>query len=75
MISAVKIQDLKPGVKAMITSLVGSESDVARLSAMGIRGGASIQLLRQGSPCIVQVEQSRLCLRPNKQTQILVQPD
>lgn len=74
MISAVRIQDLKRGEKAMITALVGNESEIARLCAMGIRGGASIELLRRGSPCIIQVEQSRICLRPNRQTQILVTP-
>ncbi len=74
LISAVRIQDLRAGEQATVTSLVGNESEIARLAAMGIRGGASIALLRRGSPCIVQVEQSRICLRPNRQTQILVQP-
>lgn len=74
MISAVKIQDLKQGEKALVAALVGNEAEIARLSAMGIRGGASIEILRRGSTCIVQVDQSRICLRPQPHTQILVRP-
>jgi Fe2+ transport system protein FeoA len=42
---------------------------------MGLRGGARLQLLQEGSPCILQVDETRLCLRAANQLQILVQPE
>jgi Fe2+ transport system protein FeoA len=74
-ITAVKLQDLKAGDKASVLSLCGSECEIARLSAMGLRGGARLQLLQEGSPCILQVDETRLCLRAANQLQILVQPE
>jgi Fe2+ transport system protein FeoA len=74
-ITAVKLQDLKAGDKACVLSLCGSECEIARLAAMGLRGGARLQLLREGSPCILQVDETRLCLRATEELQILVQPE
>jgi hypothetical protein len=34
-----------------------------------------LQLLQEGSPCILQVDETRLCLRAANQLQILVQPE
>lgn len=75
MITAVKLEDLREGDRASVLSLVGNQYDIARLSAMGIRGGARLQLLREGVPCIIGLDDSRLCLRPNKDLQIMVRPD
>ncbi len=75
MITAVKLEDLRAGDCASVLSLVGNGQDIARLSAMGIRGGARLQLLREGTPCIIGLDDSRLCLRPNKDLQIMVRPD
>ncbi len=74
MVAAVRIQELKVGDRGEITSLTGSEYDLSRLSSLGLRGGARIRMLRAGSTCIVELDESRICLRTGKDTQILVQP-
>jgi Fe2+ transport system protein FeoA len=74
-ITAVKLQDLKAGDKASVLSLCGSECEIARLAAMGLRGGARLHLLKAGWPCILHVHETRLCLRATNQLQILVQPE
>lgn len=75
MIKAVKLQDLRNGDQACIESMMGSDQEISRLAALGIQGGARLQLLRRGSPCIIQLEDSRICLRTGKQLQILVRPE
>lgn len=74
MIASVSLEQLKTGDRATISALAGSDQEVARLSALGLRGGAQIEVVRQGRTCIVQLEQTRLCLRPNRQTKIYVCP-
>jgi Fe2+ transport system protein FeoA len=39
---------------------------------MGLREGARVQMVRQGSPCIVRLEHSRLCFRESEMSSILV---
>jgi Fe2+ transport system protein FeoA len=73
-IASVRIQELKTGDLAEITSLVGSEHDLSRLSSLGLRGGARVRMLRSGSTCIVELDESQICLRTGAETQIMVQP-
>jgi Fe2+ transport system protein FeoA len=74
-IAAVDLEQMKTGERATISALVGTDQELARLSALGLRGGVSIEMVRPGRTCIVQLEQTRLCLRPNRQTKIYVSPE
>lgn len=74
-VAAVRIQDLKPGDSAQITNLVGPERDLSRLSSLGLRGGAHVKMLRSGATCIVELDDSRICLRTAGGTQIFVELD
>jgi len=53
--------------------LVGPRG-VQALAELGVRVGCRLQLLRPGSPCLVQIEGSRLSLRGDDSLQILVRP-
>jgi Fe2+ transport system protein FeoA len=45
---------------------------VCRLAELGLCVGCRLEVLRGGSPCLVQVGDSRLSLRGDFATQILV---
>ena len=47
---------------------------IGRMAELGVRVGSRLQLLRGGSPCLLQVDGSRLSLRNDWSTQILVRP-
>ncbi len=74
MITAVTLDQLKDGDRAIISSLSGSDVELARLSALGLRSGVEVEMIRHGRTFIVQLEQTRLCLRPNRHTKIFVCP-
>lgn len=75
MIKAVRIQELAQGDQAVVTQVSGHDDDLARLCALGFRSGIRIQIVRSGQPCIVQLEETRLCLRPDSTLRILVAPE
>lgn len=54
---------MKAGECASIVELVGDSSQVHRLQEMGLRAGATIRMLKPGTPCLVALEGKRLSLR------------
>jgi ferrous iron transport protein A len=63
---------LAAGQVAEIFAVGGAAALTRRLSEMGLREGAQIQMIRRGSPCIVRLERSRLCFREGELSNILV---
>jgi ferrous iron transport protein A len=63
---------LAAGQIAEIFQVAGLPAHTRRLGEMGLREGARVQMLRQGSPCIVRLENSRLCFRESEMSSILV---
>lgn len=55
--------------------MAGEPDWVGRLAELGIRVGVRVQMLRDGSPCLLQVGGGRLSLRGEQATQVLVRPD
>ena len=51
-----------------------NEVTATRLAEMGVRIGSRLRVLQSGSPCLLQVGESRLSLRGDWATQILVRP-
>jgi Fe2+ transport system protein FeoA len=47
---------------------------VGRLAELGLRQGCRLQMLQPGAPCLLQVDNCRLCLRGSDCTQVLVRP-
>ena len=64
---------LQTGECAEVADLSGEPTWVSRLAELGLRVGVRLQMLQQGSPCLVQLDGSRLSLRGDC-VQILVRP-
>ena len=66
---------LSAGNKAQVRELVGKPDQVQRLEELGLRGGATVEMVQNGSPCIIRLEDSKLCFRPNEAMGVLVQAE
>jgi ferrous iron transport protein A len=55
-----------------VADIAGEESCVNRLAELGMRIGSRLQVLQPGSPCLLQIGESRLSLRGEWNMQILV---
>lgn len=54
--------------------VAGEPGWVSRMAELGLRSGSRLQVLRSGSPCLLEVGRSRLSLRWDATLQILVRP-
>jgi ferrous iron transport protein A len=68
------LECLRPGEWAEVCDVSGEPSWVGRLAELGIRAGTRLQMLRDGSPCLVWVGGGRLSLRGQDVMQVLVRP-
>jgi ferrous iron transport protein A len=68
------LEFLRCGEWAEIAEVAGEPGWVGRLAELGVRVGGQLQMLRTGSPCLVQVGGCRLSLRGDWTAQILVNP-
>ncbi|MBM3279674.1 MAG: ferrous iron transport protein A [Candidatus Handelsmanbacteria bacterium] len=60
------------GVDGVISAVPGTSRLFCRLREMGVVPGMRIRVLRTGASLVVQVEESRLCLRRRDAAPILV---
>ena len=65
---------LNSGEWADIAEVTGDTCWVTRLAELGVRAGNRLRVLQGGSPCLLQVGESRLSLRGDCLMQILVRP-
>ena len=65
---------LAAGEWADVSEVSGAPEWVGRLADLGIRQGCRLQVLQPGSPCLLQVDQCKLCLRGSEMSQIFVRP-
>jgi Fe2+ transport system protein FeoA len=63
---------LQTGEWADVATICGETAEVNRLAEIGLRTGCRLCVLQGGSPCLLEVEGVRLCLRGV--TDILVKP-
>jgi ferrous iron transport protein A len=68
------LECLRPGEWAEVCDVSGEPSWVCRLGELGIRVGGRVQMLRAGSPCLIQVGGGRLSLRGDHASCVLVRP-
>jgi ferrous iron transport protein A len=73
-LTAIPITQLRRGEVAEISQVLGSTEQVRRLEELGLRGGAHLEVVRAGSPCIVRVGGTTLCFRDDELVRILVTP-
>jgi ferrous iron transport protein A len=65
---------LNSGEWADVAEVTGEANWVCRLAELGVRSGCRLCMLRQGSPCLLQVGGCRLSLRGESLMNILVRP-
>jgi ferrous iron transport protein A len=65
---------LRSGEWAEVELITGSAEWVGRLAALGLREGCRLRMLQSGSPCVLQIDDCKLCLRGSDCSQILVRP-
>ena len=65
---------VQAGEWAEIEEVTGEPNWVGRLAELGLRAGSRLQMLRQGSPCLLLVGGCRLSLRAESALHILVRP-
>jgi ferrous iron transport protein A len=65
---------VEAGFWAEVEEVTGEPVSVSRMAEIGVRAGSLLRVLRQGSPCLLQVDGSRLSIRREARMQILVRP-
>jgi ferrous iron transport protein A len=68
------LEFLNTGEWADVADVSGEPGWVSRLAELGVRIGCRLLVLQAGSPCLLQVGESRLSLRGELALQILVRP-
>ena len=72
MVDLVPLSCLRAGQRALVEQVLGQAEQVHRLEELGVRGGAKIEMLQAGTPCIVQLAGGKLCFRGGETMSILV---
>lgn len=73
-VAHVPLHCLFAGQSARISEVCGAPEDVRRLAELGLRQGATVEMLQPGSPCIVRLGGQKLCFRADDVMKVLVQP-
>lgn len=68
------LEFLAPGEVGVVEDVQGEPQWVGRMAELGIRPGGHLEVVRQGSPCLLQVGGCRLCLRGDEGSRIFVRP-
>jgi ferrous iron transport protein A len=63
---------LRAGQRGTINGVLGPSDWVQRLREMGLRDGAEVRMVRQGSPCMIRLGSQTLCFRADESTRVLV---
>lgn len=70
----IPLNHLTAGSRGTIDTVLGQPDFVHRLEEMGLRGGATVEMVQPGSPCIVRLAGQKLCLRGDELLHVLVRP-
>jgi ferrous iron transport protein A len=71
---SIPITALRRGEVAEIAQLVGAPEHIRRLEELGLRGGTRLEMVRAGSPCIIRIAGTTLCVRDDELLRVLVKP-
>lgn len=66
---------LTAGQTAVVETVMGATDDVHRLREIGLRDGATVQMLQPGNPCLLRLEGQKLGLRSDALSTVLVRPE
>ncbi len=65
---------LRPGEWGEVAEVTGEPGWICRLAELGVRVGCRLQMLQDGSPCLLRIGGCRLSLRGECSEHILVRP-
>lgn len=68
----IPLSSLTAGECAHIDQITGRRDEVHRLEELGLRGGAMIEMVQSGSPCIIRLAGQKLCFRADELLSVLV---
>jgi len=68
------LDTLRAGERGEIAAVLGDAAWIGRLADLGVREGCAVCVLQPGSPCLLDVAGSRLCLRGTDASEIFVRP-
>jgi Fe2+ transport system protein FeoA len=63
---------LSPGQSGHVGHISGQPDEIHRLVELGLRGGAAIEMVQRGSPCIIRLAGQTLCFRADELLRVLV---
>jgi Fe2+ transport system protein FeoA len=63
---------LAPGQLAQVGHVSGQPDEIHRLEELGLRGGAAVEMVQSGSPCIIRLAGQKLCFRADDLVRVLV---
>ncbi len=63
---------LRTGQSAQVDQVLGLPDEVHRLEELGLRGGAAIEMVQSGSPCIIRLAGHKLCFRADELLSVMV---
>jgi ferrous iron transport protein A len=66
------IDCLHANEEASVVELVGDSCEIHRLAEVGLRVGASVRMVRPGSPCLLALGGNRLSVRLAGNVEVLV---
>jgi len=70
----VPIKCLRENCEGIIVKLCGEELTIHRLNEMGIHNGCSVKVLCAGEPCLLKINNKKICLRAEKLNGVFVYP-
>lgn len=73
-IHQIPLSMLAAGDAAVVQSVVGNSELVRHLAEIGIRTGSTLEMVRTGSACILQLDGTKLCVRGDELLQVMVMP-
>lgn len=68
------LRSLRPGERGVVTGLPKANGSARRLAEFGLVRGATVEMIRPGSPCIVRIENTRLSVGAALQSLVCVLP-
>ena len=66
---------LLAGQTAVVESILGASDEAHRLREIGLRDGATVEMIRPGNPCLVRLGGQKLGLRSEVLATILVRTE
>ncbi len=69
-----RLCECSDGITGVITRVDGKSQIISRLLEMGMLPGEPVRIVRSGNPIILDVGETRLCVRPDQCGGILVTP-